>query len=557
MLHQLSLRLRVFLFFALVALGGVGAVLGALWVGYHRLEAPAPDVASAFMVSGLIAGFVILGLVVWVWMLFDENVAKAVEQLATDMRARAHSDIDADLDHARARYLGDLAPAAAAVTSNLSDMKNAMAEIVGRETTRIAGEKASLETIIRDLPTGVILCNAAHQVVLYNGRARGLFPAGALRLDRNLTEVLHPVLLREAYERLCACDDAATCADLRLELPSTARHLGVGMRLLEPVPGSETAPGYVLTIRPAKPQDASVSADEIVPREAIYDFDLLHARASQDVMATPLDKLSFVIFDTETTGLMPDNGDEVCQIAATRVMNGKRIEGEVFDTLVDPERKIPASATQVHHISNDMVKGAPKMPEAGAAFHDFCQQRRFGFHPRRSTGKINGPRARFFVPEDPMTDLIAKDRHRPPPGRDHHPGDRGHGVRAGARAADGRQDQDPADHGRAPRGRDRGGRLRRDLHGVSAVLDVEDPIEDAYTLEVSSPGIDRPLTRLKDFDTFEGYEAKLETTELIDGRRASRACWPGPRGRGADQRRRRHHRAEIRLACRCQAGADR
>ncbi|MBJ6371936.1 ribosome maturation factor RimP [Sedimentitalea arenosa] len=54
---------------------------------------------------------------------------------------------------------------------------------------------------------------------------------------------------------------------------------------------------------------------------------------------------------------------------------------------------------------------------------------------------------------------------------------------------------------------------------ISATLDVEDPILDAYTLEVSSPGIDRPLTRLKDFDMFEGYEAKLETAELIDGRR--------------------------------------
>ncbi|MBW4962565.1 ribosome maturation factor RimP [Sulfitobacter sp. CW3] len=54
---------------------------------------------------------------------------------------------------------------------------------------------------------------------------------------------------------------------------------------------------------------------------------------------------------------------------------------------------------------------------------------------------------------------------------------------------------------------------------VSAVLDVEDPIIEEYTLEVSSPGIDRPLTRLKDFDMFEGYEAKIETGELIDGRR--------------------------------------
>lgn len=56
-------------------------------------------------------------------------------------------------------------------------------------------------------------------------------------------------------------------------------------------------------------------------------------------------------------------------------------------------------------------------------------------------------------------------------------------------------------------------------NAISATMDVEDPILDAYALEVSSPGIDRPLTRLKDFDMFEGYEAKIETTELIDGRR--------------------------------------
>ncbi|MBS8224939.1 ribosome maturation factor RimP [Vannielia litorea] len=65
---------------------------------------------------------------------------------------------------------------------------------------------------------------------------------------------------------------------------------------------------------------------------------------------------------------------------------------------------------------------------------------------------------------------------------------------------------------------------------VSAVLDVEDPIEDEYTLEVSSPGIDRPLTRLKDFDRWEGYEAKLETTEMIDGRRRFKGELQGTEG---------------------------
>ncbi|MEO1138755.1 MAG: ribosome maturation factor RimP [Pseudomonadota bacterium] len=62
---------------------------------------------------------------------------------------------------------------------------------------------------------------------------------------------------------------------------------------------------------------------------------------------------------------------------------------------------------------------------------------------------------------------------------------------------------------------------------ISAVLDVEDPISDAFTLEVSSPGIDRPLTRIKDFDEFEGYEAKLETAELIDGRKRFKGVLAG------------------------------
>ena len=65
---------------------------------------------------------------------------------------------------------------------------------------------------------------------------------------------------------------------------------------------------------------------------------------------------------------------------------------------------------------------------------------------------------------------------------------------------------------------------------VSAVLDVEDPIEENYILEVSSPGIDRPLTRLKDFDMWSDYEARLETTELIDGRRRFKGVLAGTEG---------------------------
>jgi len=56
-------------------------------------------------------------------------------------------------------------------------------------------------------------------------------------------------------------------------------------------------------------------------------------------------------------------------------------------------------------------------------------------------------------------------------------------------------------------------------HSVSALLDVEDPIKDAYTLEVSSPGMDRPLIKRADFERFCGFEIKLEAKFQIEGRK--------------------------------------
>ncbi|MGF1658392.1 MAG: ribosome maturation factor RimP [Rubrimonas sp.] len=65
---------------------------------------------------------------------------------------------------------------------------------------------------------------------------------------------------------------------------------------------------------------------------------------------------------------------------------------------------------------------------------------------------------------------------------------------------------------------------------LSALLDVEDPIDGEYTLEVSSPGIDRPLTRLGDFDRWSGWTAKLETDGLIEGRKRFKGVLTGTAG---------------------------
>ena len=65
---------------------------------------------------------------------------------------------------------------------------------------------------------------------------------------------------------------------------------------------------------------------------------------------------------------------------------------------------------------------------------------------------------------------------------------------------------------------------------ISAVLDVDDPIPGSYTLEVSSPGLDRPLVRAGDYERFAGCEVRVETRGPIDGRKRFRGRLVGRRG---------------------------
>ena len=65
---------------------------------------------------------------------------------------------------------------------------------------------------------------------------------------------------------------------------------------------------------------------------------------------------------------------------------------------------------------------------------------------------------------------------------------------------------------------------------VSEVFDAADPIAGEYLLEVSSPGVDRPLTRQSDFDLFEGYEARLETDRMVEGRKRFKGILAGTEG---------------------------
>jgi len=119
--------------------------------------------------------------------------------------------------------------------------------------------------------------------------------------------------------------------------------------------------------------DAPVAADA-TERPEYYDFDLFRmSDQARDLADRRLTELSYTVFDTETTGLDPSGGDEIIQIGATRIVNGRLLRHEGFEQLVDPQRPISAASIPIHGIQPSMVAGQPTIDRVLPAFHAFAQ----------------------------------------------------------------------------------------------------------------------------------------------------------------------------------------
>ncbi len=137
-------------------------------------------------------------------------------------------------------------------------------------------------------------------------------------------------------------------------------------------------PGYALLRLPLPGPKSELGrsgrTERPPPRPEFYDFELL-ARAdepSASLRDRPLGELSYVVFDTETTGLDPAGGDRLIQIAAVRIVNRRLLTGEVFDALIDPGRPIPKASSRFHGITDELVHGRPPLEIVLPQFHAFA-----------------------------------------------------------------------------------------------------------------------------------------------------------------------------------------
>jgi DNA polymerase-3 subunit epsilon len=109
-------------------------------------------------------------------------------------------------------------------------------------------------------------------------------------------------------------------------------------------------------------------------RPVYYDFDLFHqAGQTPELDERRLVDLAYTVFDTETTGLSPSDGDEIMSIGAVRIVNGRLLHQEAFEQFVDPRRPVSLASVRITGIEPALLAGRPTIEQVLPQFHRFCE----------------------------------------------------------------------------------------------------------------------------------------------------------------------------------------
>jgi DNA polymerase III subunit epsilon len=428
-----SLKYWIFILGMACAIFGVilASVLGS-WLNLAPQEREVllglADKILPFPVLGAVILFVVIG--VMVSLLFRYYIIP-IMRMAESTQLITLANPDHRVPTSGAREVAHLAEVINASAEAFQKLQQEVEAAIYEARAELLEERNRFAALMSELPVGVLVCTIHGLILLYNKQAQMLLQApdhekfrglagqhGWIGLGRSLFGVIPRKPVADGLELLQKAVAAGASA------PSTrfmvdhegGRRLGIFMAPVFSFHCEQhdeclqcerrRISALVLTIEDNPARTGAAAADETMassgmpersaverpeeegegiapvrgglepgeaPRPVFYEFDLFHHRVPDALGGESLRRLTYVVFDTETTGLHPAQGDEILQLGAVRILNGKIIQGEMIDQLIDPKRSIPEASVAVHGITPKMVANQPTIDKVLPHFHRFAE----------------------------------------------------------------------------------------------------------------------------------------------------------------------------------------